>query len=190
MPFIRLLGNSILSFINKVSSGYYNVMDPTNGYFAIDARILKVLPLDKIANRYFFESDMLFRLGSYRAVVFDLPIKSLYQDEESNLSIAKTSLTFPALYLKCFLKRIFYTYFLRDFNIGTLALVTSIPLLLFSIIHGLFYWMNSLATGVEASAGTVMISALGIIVSLQFLLFFVQFDISNSPKRPVSSSLL
>ena len=63
MPKIRLIGNACLSFLNKLVSGYWNVMDPTNGYTAVHVDVLRRLPLDKISNRYFFESDMLFRLN-------------------------------------------------------------------------------------------------------------------------------
>src|SRR5690606_29907223 len=59
MPRIRLIGNSALSFLTKLSCGYWNIMDPTNGYTAIHTSVLRELPLDKIEKRYFFETDML-----------------------------------------------------------------------------------------------------------------------------------
>ena len=52
-----------LSFLAKISSGYWHTFDPTNGFVAIHASLIDLLPLDKIANRYFFESDLLFRLN-------------------------------------------------------------------------------------------------------------------------------
>ena len=54
MPRIRLFGNAVLSFINKISSGYWNIMDPTNGYTAITAEVVRELPFEKISRRYFF----------------------------------------------------------------------------------------------------------------------------------------
>ena len=66
MPAARLFGNAVLSFVTKASSGYWTLFDPTNGYTAIHAAVLARLPLDKIRQRYFFESDMLFRLGTVR----------------------------------------------------------------------------------------------------------------------------
>lgn len=89
MPVARLLGNAALSFMTKLSSGYWHVFDPTNGYTAVHARVLALLPLEKISRRYFFESDMLFRLGTYRAVVADIPMKAVYGDESSQLRIAR-----------------------------------------------------------------------------------------------------
>ena len=89
MPRIRLLGNAVLSFMSKASSGYWHVFDPTNGYTAISATALRLLPLDKIADRYFFESDVLFRLGTVRAVVKDIPMVAVYQDEPSSLSVRR-----------------------------------------------------------------------------------------------------
>src|SRR6266542_5528829 len=78
MPPLRLLGNALLSFVTKLSSGYWNTFDPTNGYIAVHARVLAEIPLEKIHCRYFFESDMLFRLNTIGAVVEDVPMKAKY----------------------------------------------------------------------------------------------------------------
>ena len=76
MPKIRLFGNAVLSLMTKLSSGYWNLFDPTNGYTAIHADIAKYLPFEKISNRYFFETDMLFRLNTLKAVVIDIPMEA------------------------------------------------------------------------------------------------------------------
>lgn len=185
MPIIRKIGNAVLSFINKISSGYWRIMDPTNGYTAIHVEALRQLPLEKINNRYFFESDMLFRLGTIRAVVKDIPMKSVYADEESNLVISKVVFEFSPLYLKAFIKRIFYTYFLRDFNIASIELVFGTLLCLFGAIFGLYEWFQSGNTGVEASTGTVMIAMLPMIIGFQLLLSSLHYDLSNVPTTPL-----
>src|SRR3990167_585640 len=63
MPTLRLFGNALLSLITKLSTGYWDLFDPTNGYTAIHAAVAKHLPLEKISQGYFFESDILFRLN-------------------------------------------------------------------------------------------------------------------------------
>src|SRR3954451_13199625 len=62
MPMARLIGNAVLSFVTKVSSGYWDIFDPSNGYVAIHARVLEHLPLEKVSRRYFFEADLLYWL--------------------------------------------------------------------------------------------------------------------------------
>ena len=89
MPKIRLFGNAVLSFMTKLSSGYWDLFDPTNGYTAIHADVARHLPFTKISQRYFFETDMLFRLNTLRAVVVDVPMDAHYGDEVSNLKISK-----------------------------------------------------------------------------------------------------
>lgn len=131
MPVVRLVGNAVLSFLNKSISGYYKIMDPTNGYTAIHTAVLSHLSLDKLDERYFFESDMLFRLGIMRAKVLDIPMDSKYDDEESSLSIKKVLYEFPPKYLNRLFKRIGYNYFLRDFNIASLELLVSLCLFCF-----------------------------------------------------------
>jgi len=184
MPKLRLFGNSMLSFINKFVNGYWNIMDPTNGFTAIHLSALKQLPLDKIENRYFFESDMLFRLGVARAVVADMSMDAKYADEVSNLSIRKVLFEFPPKYFVRFFKRIFYSYFLRDFNAASVELVLGFVFLIFGFSIGSFYWAQSIKTGISATSGTVMLAALPIILGMQLLLSALSFDMKNLPKEP------
>lgn len=187
MPFIRKAGNALLSFINKISSGYWNIMDPTNGFTAIHRCALAALPLEKINKGYFFESDMLFRLGTIRAVVRDVPMDSVYADEKSHLNITKVLVQFVPLYLTCYVKRIFYTYFLRDFNIASVELMLGLSLVAFGGFFGASAWVESGATGVLTSTGTVMIAVLPLIIGFQLLLNSLNYDISNIPEIPLQS---
>jgi len=111
MPLLRLIGNSALSFMAKVVTGYWNIMDPNNGYIAIHKTALHQMDLDRLDKSYFFETDMLFRLNTINAVVVDVPMKAVYADEVSQLNIKRILLKFPAKYCNRFLKRIFYNYF-------------------------------------------------------------------------------
>ena len=79
---------------------------------AYDLDRLLRLPLDKIARRYFFESDMLFRLGTLQAVVLDMPMTAVYGDEKSGLRIGRVFAQFLFGNLVNFGKRVFYGYFL------------------------------------------------------------------------------
>lgn len=186
MPRLRLLGNAGLSFISKVSSGYWDIMDPTNGYTAINAETLRRLPLHKIDRRYFFESDMLFRLNTIRAVVVDVPMEARYGDEKSSLKIGRVLFEFPRKHLVRFCKRVFYTYFLRDFNIGTVELLLALVLLTFSVVFGGYHWLESKRHGVVASAGTIMLAALPFLLGFQSLLAAVHYDLQNIPRVPLS----
>lgn len=185
MPKIRLVGNAGLSLINKFASGYWNIMDPTNGFTAIHSKAANKLPFNKISQRYFFESDLLFRLNIIGAVVQDVSMSSLYDDEQSSLNVLHSLLTFPSKYMKRFLKRLLYNYFLTDFNLATLSLITGASLILFGTIFGVTHWLHSIISGVYSSTGTVMIPTLSIIIGFQLLLFFFQIDISSIPTKPL-----
>lgn len=187
MPTLRKFGNVSLSFINKLGSGYWNIMDPTNGFTAIHSSALGMLELDKMAKDYFFESDMLFRLGTIRAVVCDLPMESVYNDEESYLSIRRVLLTFPQRYLLSFFKRIVYNYYIRDFTIASIELPVAFFLLFFGLAFGGYHWAMSIITNQVATTGTVMVAVLPIILGFQLLLSVIQFDTRNIPKIPISS---
>ncbi len=187
MPFLRKLGNSGVSFMNKAASGYWNLMDPSNGFTAIHRKALESLPFERIDKRFFFESDVLFRLNTIRAVVAEMPMRAKYGDEESNLKVHRIAFQFPLKYLSRLLKRLFYNYFLRDFNIGSLELVLAFIFILFGSIFGVYKWSESIITSHPATAGTVILAGLPVILGFQSLFAFLHFDVSNLPQKPLSA---
>lgn len=189
MPWMRLIGNAGLSFLCKISSGYWNLFDPTNGFTAIHAAVAELLPFQKLSKRYFFESDMLFRLNTLRAVVVDVPLKARYADEPSSLNAFKELFHFPFCHLRNFAKRIFYNYLLRDFNIASVNLLVGAVLLTFGVVFGAIHWIRAHHTEVFASSGTVMVAALPIILGTQFLLSFIHFDVTSVPRSPIHRTL-
>lgn len=184
MPSLRLFGNAGLTLLTKISSGYWNIKDPTNGFTAIHADVLRKLPLSMLNKGYFFESDMLFRLSIFRAVVVDVPMNARYGNEKSSLSLLKAFFTFPWLHLVNFHKRIFYNYYLRDVSAASIELLAGLGLFWFGLIFGIISFAEAAAKGVAATTGTVMISVLPIILGFQLLLAFVSFDVSSVPTRP------
>ena len=185
MPKARLFGNAMVSFVSKVASGYWDIMDPTNGYCAIHRIALAALPLEKLDRGYFFESDMLFRLYTIRAVVRDVPMPARYQGETSNLRIGRVAAAFPFKYLRTAFKRIFYAYFLRDFNAGTLQLCLGLFIAGSGATFGAAHWIHSSMTGVPTTSGTVMLAALPVLIGVQLLLGALNFDVQNVPREPL-----
>ena len=183
MPKVRLFGNSGLSFLVKAASGYWNLMDPTNGYTAISKHALEELDLDNIAKRYFFESDMLINLNIENAVVVDVEIPAKYGDEKSSLSITKTLVGFPPKLFKGLCKRIFLKYFIYDFNMLSLYLVVGLPMLFFGIVFGSIKWIEAIVSNIETSTGTIMLAVLPIILGTQFILQAIQIDMNNIPRK-------
>lgn len=184
MPTVRLLGNAVLSFFNKISSGYWNLFDPTNGYTAIHRDVAACLPFGRISRRYFFESDMLFRLNTLRAVVVDVPMHASYGDEVSNLRISKVVGEFFFKHVRNTFKRIFYNYYLRDLSLASLQLPMGMLLLIFGVLFGLYKWNEASSLGVTATAGTVMLSALPVLVGIELILAFIGQDVQSVPQRP------
>lgn len=186
MPRLRIVGNAILSFLAKASTGYWDILDPTNGYTAIHATALRSLDMRKVSERYFFETDLLFRLNLLRAVVVDVPIDARYGDEVSNLKISRIIGEFAFKHVRNLCKRIFYNYVLRDFTIATLELIAALVLISSGVAFGIIAWVGSIAAGTVTSAGTVMLSALPIMLGLQLLLAFLAYDMGRIPRRPLS----
>lgn len=190
MPPMRLFGNAVLSLMTKLSSGYWDLFDPTNGYTAIHADAARFLPFEKISKRYFFESDMLFRLNILGAVVTDVPMDAVYGDEVSNLKISKVVTEFLTKHVRNFGKRIFYNYYLRNMSLASLELPLGLLLATFGTVYGIAHWIASARSGVETPAGTVMLAALPVIMGVQLILAFLAYDIAAVPRRPLHKKTL
>ena len=185
MPGIRLFGNAVLSFMTKLSSGYWQMFDPTNGYTAIHAIALRRIDLNHVQTRYFFESDMLIRLGGIRAVVHDIPMEAVYGTEISGLKIRNIIPEFMKNHALEIMKRLVYSYFLRDFSLASVNLLVGAIMIVFGIVFGTVSWFQSFSTGHAASTGTVILAALPIILGVQLVLSFLAFDIGNVPRLPL-----
>jgi glycosyltransferase involved in cell wall biosynthesis len=184
MPGVRVFGNAVLSFAAKVSTGYWNIFDPTNGYTAIESTVARLVMEKRVSRRFFFETDLLYHLGTLRAVVRDVPMPARYADEVSNLRIGAIIGPFALKHLRNFAQRLLGQYFVRDFNAASLELVFG----LFGILFGFGYAAHYVATrvpGQVASAGVVMAAALPVILGAQFLLQAVNYDVLNPPTRPI-----
>ncbi len=185
MPPMRLFGNAMLSLLTKLSSGYWNLFDPTNGFTAIHADVARHLPFGKISRRYFFETDMLFRLNTLRAVVVDVPMDAKYGDEVSSLKISNIVGEFLVKHTRNFLKRIFYNYYLRDLSLASIELPLGALMLFAGASYGLWHWILSAQQGGITPAGTVMLSALPVLMGVQLILAFLAYDIASVPQRPI-----
>lgn len=183
MPRSRVIGNAALSFLSKISSGYWATVDPTNGYTAIHASVAESLPFEKINRGYFFESDIIFHLYNLRAVITEVPMKAVYGPVKSSLKISRIIIPFALNHVTNFFKRVFYNYYLRDFNIASIELAIGSIALTFGVIFGIYHWIDSAGAGIVASAGTVMTAALPIILGVQFLIGFLNYDIQNAPRN-------
>ncbi|WP_240923907.1 glycosyltransferase family 2 protein [Mariprofundus ferrooxydans] len=182
MPRVRIFGNAALSFMAKMSTGYWDLFDPTNGYTAIHVAVAKRLPFEKISKRYFFETDILFRLNTLQAVVTDVPMHARYDEEISNLEIKKIIGEFLLKHMRNILKRIFYNYYLRDVSIASIELPLGVILLIGGVLYGGYHWFEAARDGITTPAGTVMLAALPILMGVQFIMGFIGYDIARVPR--------
>ncbi len=189
MPFVRRIGNLGLSFLTKAATGYWNIFDPTNGYFAIRADVLAQLPLDRIDKGYYFETSMLSRLYLLDAFVQDVTIPARYRNEVSSLSIKRVLLEFPYKLTRTLIKRIILKYFIFDFSMMSIYLLTGIPLLLFGLIFGITKWIQYAELGIAAPTGTVILPTLSVILAIQILLSAIEIDLNAAPRKAISKAL-
>lgn len=189
MPMIRRVGNMALGFLTKAATGYWNLFDPTNGFIAINGRVLAQLPLDKLDKSYFFETSMLANLYLLGAVVKDTPMPARYGNEESNLSIHRSLVEFSIKLLKTFFRRLILKNLIYDFSMASIYMIAGFPLLIFGLTFGIAKWVQYAKIKVPAPTGTVMLPTLSVIVGIQFIIAAIEIDLRSVPKEPLSQQL-
>lgn len=192
MPRRRLLGNLFLSMATKAVSGYWNVLDPTNGYTAIRADLLRRLDWSHVHEGYFFETSMLVELHLLRTPVRDVMIPARYGDAPSSLRLLPVAAEFSYRLARALLRRLALEYVLLDFRPGSVFGGLGALLVLFGAGFGGYHWQRSVSTGVATLPGTVMVAALPVVLGVQLLLQAVLLDIGEvrnfPPLPPLTSS--
>jgi dolichol-phosphate mannosyltransferase len=184
MPRLRQAGNLALSFLAKAAVGYWNIFDPTNGYVAVRAELLRSISLQSIRGYYFFETALLAELYLLGAVVKDIPMPAIYRGEPSHLRVGRVLWEYPWRLLGIWLRRVGYHYFLLDFSLVSLYLVAGLILLLGGLGYGGASWWYFARSGVGAPTGTVVLPAMMIILGVQLLLAAMAGDVQAVPREP------
>lgn len=182
MPLTRKIGNLGLSFLIKLASGYWNVFDPTNGFTAISAKTLQALDSERLEQGYLFESSMLVELYMLNARITQVPMPAVYNGGPSSLSIWKSLVEFPTYLLPALVRRFVRRYVWEDFTAVSVFVILGLLSLGFGTIFGVYHWIKSIQMAQPATAGTVMLSALPIILGFQLLLQAIVLDIGNVPR--------
>lgn len=138
IPKIRYLGNSILSMLTKIASGYWRVSDTQSGYTAISLQALEGLRIHKIYKRYGMPNDLLVKLNIAFCSVREVAIKPIYDvGERSKMKIGKVVPTVSWLLFKSFFKRLWIKYLFKDFHPIFVLYHLSFILLLLSGVLGI-----------------------------------------------------
>jgi glycosyltransferase involved in cell wall biosynthesis len=190
MPRVRLGGNVGLTFLTKLASGYWHVLDPQNGFVAIRADVLRKLPIERLARGYFFENDMLIRLNALEARVADVPMPSRYGEETSSLRPGRALFEFPFRLLAGFFQRIFWRYLFYDVSPVALFFLCGGALFLFGAIFGSYHWIRNASRNIATPTGTVILAAMPVILGFQLLLQALVLDVQNSPRPGSTDSRL
>jgi glycosyltransferase involved in cell wall biosynthesis len=112
----RFFGNSVLTFLTKVSTGYWRLTDPQNGYTALSMSVFDSIDLDALYDDYGFANDLLAKLNVIEARIVDVPIPARYGDEQSDIRYSRFVPRLSGLLLRNFLWRMKARYLVADFH--------------------------------------------------------------------------
>ncbi|MBU0898235.1 MAG: glycosyltransferase family 2 protein [Nanoarchaeota archaeon] len=166
MPKFRLFGNRILTILTKISSGYYHISDPQNGYVAVSRNVLETIDWGMVDKRFSFENDMLIHLNVNNFSVKNIKTNPIYGEEKSKIKIHSFALKLSFLLIKKFFWRIKEKYFVRDFHPTFIFFIAGFIMLFFGLIWSLLVLRARFITP-DITCGSVVLSALLLICGSQ-----------------------
>jgi glycosyltransferase involved in cell wall biosynthesis len=176
IPKKRFFGNSILSFLTKIASGYWHVADSQTGYTVINRAALEAIDWDSMYKRYGQPNDLLIKLNIENFRVRDIPVRPVYGvGEVSGIRIRRVIFTISNVLVKGFLRRLWEKYVVRDFHpLVLFYLLGTLMLLMFAVLmlRVIVLWI---ADG-YAPPMTAMASLFAFSTALQSLFFAMWFD--------------
>jgi len=180
IPKYRYLGNSVLSFMTKVASGYWHIADSQSGYTAISLIALKRLELDQIYPRYGAPNDILVRLNTHNFRVRDVSVRPVYNiGEKSGIKLYKVIPTISWLLFKGFWRRMVHKYIIQDFHpliFFYLLAFGALTLSAFFLFRTIYYWIQM---GSVPSTSFLVFWFL-LISGLNSLFFAMWFDMESN----------
>ncbi|AXT58308.1 glycosyltransferase family 2 protein [Aquimarina sp. MMG015] len=183
IPRVRFLGNSILSILTKIASGYWGVSDTQSGYTAISNNALNSVPLYDIYKRYGMPNDLLVKLNIAFCTIREVKIKPIYGvGEKSKLNIIKVSLPILFLLVRCFFKRLQTKYLYRSFH--PLYLLYWVAFIICIINSYFFYQLiaNFFVPNSKTPTDYLIIFIFLTISGFQSLLFAMWMDIQDNER--------
>ena len=182
IPAVRFFGNSALSIMTKMASGYWHISDTQTGYTAISLKALRSIKLYDIYKRYGMPNDMLVKLNIAFCTIREIEIKPVYNvGEHSKMKIWKVIPTVSALLFRSFFKRLYGKYLLRDFH--PLFLLYHFSFLLFALsIPYLIKLIKALVTGGSIGLLPVLAYVFFTVVGFQSMLFAMWMDILDNER--------
>lgn len=176
MPAWRSFGNSILTFLTKIASGYWQMMDPQNGYTAISVKALAELPLDSIYQGYGYCNNLLVWLNIHNMTVRDVAIPARYGREKSKIRYSTYIPRVSKLLLGNFLFRLKTKYIQMGFHPLAFFYAAGAVLTPIGVLGGLVTLWEKFAMGYPVLFVHGVLSFLVFMMGMQFLFFAMLFD--------------
>jgi glycosyltransferase involved in cell wall biosynthesis len=180
MPRHRVVGNMLMTFLTKASSGYWNIADPLNGYTAVTAAALAEVPLDQVAHRYEFENDLLIWLNIASVRATDVKIPANYGDEVSNMQMRSAAPRMMWMLFRGFWRRMWLKHMLWSFSPIALLFLAGLGALLLGCVVGLWVTVTAIL-GTTPTAGTTVLAVVPFFCGFILMTQALVLDIQETP---------
>lgn len=180
IPFKRFFGNSVLSLMTKVASGYWHISDSQTGYTVADKEVLKTIEWQDMYKRYGQPNDLLIKLNVHNFTVRDVPTEPVYNvGEKSGIKISRVIFTISNILGKGFFWRMKNKYIIRDFHPLVLFYMLGLFLMFMFLVFAIRVIWMMIATGDAPLISTISMF-FAFTSGIQSLFFGMLFDMQDN----------
>jgi dolichol-phosphate mannosyltransferase len=184
MPPTRRAANRMLSAFHRAATGYWRIGDPANGYTAVHRRALERIGVEALADCFFFETDMLFRLNLVDAVVADVALPACYPGSGSSLSLRRVAPRFALMTASRCVRRLRAKYFTGAWNLGSLKLAAAMAMIVAAAGLAGWRWIERAVSGAVPGAGRIELTLL--LLGLALFAAAGLYDARRTAREPLS----
>jgi len=177
----RFFGNAMLTFLTKIASGYWSMMDPQNGYTAISRRALESIDFKEMYPRYGYLNDRLVRLNIHGFRIQNIAHPAKYGNEKSTIKYGRYIVRVSNLLLRTFLRRLKMKYVMFSFHPLVFFYLFGSVLSLIGLVGGIVTLWEKLIWGYPVLFVHGTLSVLVFIMGILFLSFAMLYDMQQDP---------
>jgi glycosyltransferase involved in cell wall biosynthesis len=165
----RTFGNYLLTYLTRIASGYWGMMDPQNGYTAVSKAALETVDLDSLYQDYGFCNDLLVRLNTHGFTVADVPMRAVYGDETSHIRYSRFVPSLSLLLLRSYLRRLVHRNVRRESPATVAFQLLGIATLTLSAVLGAGTLLAAVVPSPAVPTGTVGVAVSSVAGGVAFL---------------------
>jgi len=186
MPLVRIIGNTMISMLCKISTGYWKLFDVVDGFVAVSREAIQKVDWSNPWHGYGYPMEHLGRYNIANVTIKEVPRRAIYLkgERQSQIKGFKYFLKCSPMMLRMFFRRLWRKYIVQNghplaflYLIGIMSSFIGIVLAFLILCSRFLYHDGYVVTG-----ATAIMTAMFLLLGFNSLFFAMFFDMLDNEK--------